>query len=118
MAEDGRSMTETGSYRDVHRGPVARDPGVSSREEEEEEEEDKQVLTGTEDFALRVDGATTLERLMGITALVGGSTHPWYSNSLESFKGATFKNNYSCKTERPSITSAQLTSAITYVLIL
>lgn len=51
-------------------------------ETEEEEEEEEQVLIGKEDLALRVDGTRSLERLMGITARVGGTTRPWYSKSL------------------------------------
>lgn len=49
---------------------------------EEEEEEVEEVLTGKVDLALRMDGTTTLDRLTGITARVGGTTRPWYSNSL------------------------------------
>ncbi len=60
------------------------EPTLSTREEEEEEEEeDEQALTGKEDLALRVDGTTSRERLMGITARVGGTTRPWYSKSLK-----------------------------------
>lgn len=55
---------------------------LMAREDEEEEEEEEQALTGKEDFALRVDGTTSLERLMGMTARVGGTTRPWYSKSL------------------------------------
>lgn len=59
------------------------EPTLSAREEEEEEEEEEQALTGKEDLALRVVGTTRRERLMGITARVGGTTRPWYSNSLK-----------------------------------
>lgn len=60
------------------------EPTLSAREEEEEEEEEEeQALTGKEDLALRVVGTTSRERLMGITARVGGTTRPWYSNSLK-----------------------------------
>lgn len=55
---------------------------LNAREEQDEDEEEEQPLTGNEDLALRVDGTTSRERLMGITALVGGTTRPWYSNSL------------------------------------
>lgn len=57
----------------------------SAREEEmeEEEEEEEQALIGKEDLALRVDGTSSRERLMGITARVGGTTRPWYSKSLK-----------------------------------
>lgn len=61
------------------------EPTLSAREEEmeEEEEEEEQALIGKEDLALRVDGTSSRERLMGITARVGGTTRPWYSNSLQ-----------------------------------
>ncbi len=60
---------------------------MSNREEEEEEEEeDEQALTGKDDLALRVDGTTSRERLMGITARVGGTTRPWYSKSLKAHR--------------------------------
>lgn len=60
------------------------EPTFSAREEEEEveEEEEEQALTGKEDLALRVEGTTSRERLMGITARVEGTTRPWYSKSL------------------------------------
>lgn len=48
---------------------------VGGLEEEEEEEED--VLRGKEVFTRREEGASTLERLRGITALGGGATLPW-----------------------------------------
>lgn len=41
---------------------------------EEEEEEEDEVFSGKEDFPRRVDGTTTRERLIGITALGGGAT--------------------------------------------
>lgn len=50
---------------------------------EEEEEDEEQALIGKEDLALRVDGTSSRERLMGITARVGGTTRPWYSKSLK-----------------------------------
>uniref|UniRef100_A0A1A7YN07 Family with sequence similarity 13, member B n=1 Tax=Iconisemion striatum TaxID=60296 RepID=A0A1A7YN07_9TELE len=58
------------------------DEKEEERDEEEEEEEEEQALIGKEDLALRVDGTTSRERLMGITARVGGTTRPWYSKSL------------------------------------
>lgn len=60
------------------------EPTFSAREEEEvvEEAEEEQALTGKEDLALRVEGTTSRERLMGITARVEGTTRPWYSKSL------------------------------------
>lgn len=65
-------------------GAVIAELTFSAREEEEEvEEEEEQALPGKEDLALRVDGTTSLERLMGITARVEGTTRPWYSKSLE-----------------------------------
>lgn len=48
---------------------------VGGLEDEEEEEED--VLMGKEVFPRREEGASTLERLRGITALGGGATLPW-----------------------------------------
>lgn len=64
-------------------GVVMGELALSAREEEEEQEEDEeQALTGKDDLALRVDGTTSRERLMGITARVGGTTRPWYSKSL------------------------------------
>lgn len=48
---------------------------VGGLEDEEEEEED--VLIGKEVFPRREEGASTLERLRGITALGGGATLPW-----------------------------------------
>lgn len=68
---------------------------LSAREDEEEvEEEEEQPLTGKEDLALRVDGMTSRERLMGMTARVGGTTRPWYSKSLETRKGrGGFRNS-------------------------
>lgn len=44
---------------------------------EEEEEEVEEVLRGKEVFTRREEGASTLERLRGITALGGGATLPW-----------------------------------------
>lgn len=44
---------------------------------EEEEEEEEEVLRGKEVFTRREEGASTLERLRGITALGGGATLPW-----------------------------------------
>lgn len=44
---------------------------------EEEEEEEEEVLRGKEVFTRREEGARTLERLRGITALGGGATLPW-----------------------------------------
>ena len=68
----------------IRLGAVMEEPTLSAREEEEEEEEEEeQALTGKEDLALRVDGTTSRERLMGITARVGGTTRPWYSKSLK-----------------------------------
>lgn len=65
-------------------GAVMEEPTFSAREEEEEvEEEEEQARPGKEDLALRVDGTTSRERLMGITARVEGTTRPWYSKSLE-----------------------------------
>lgn len=71
-------------YKNLHLGAVMEEPTFSRREEEEEveEEEEEQALTGKEDLALRVDGTTSRERLMGITARVEGTTRPWYSKSL------------------------------------
>lgn len=70
---------------------------MSGREEEDEdEEEEEQALTGKEDLALRVDGTTSRERLMGITALVGGTTRPWYSKSLKRHEKST--HNAQCPT--------------------
>lgn len=67
----------------LHFGAVMEEPTFSAREEEEEvEEEEEQALPGKEDLALRVDGTTSRERLMGITARVEGTTRPWYSKSL------------------------------------
>lgn len=67
------------------------EPTFSTREEdEEEEEEEEQALTGKEDLALRVDGTTSRERLMGITARVGGTTRPWYSKSLKTHEKKKF----------------------------
>lgn len=68
----------------LHLGTVTEEPTFSAREEEmeEEEEEEEQALIGKEDLALRVDGTSSRERLMGITARVGGTTRPWYSKSL------------------------------------
>lgn len=64
---------------------MTEEPTFSAREEEmeEEEEEEEQALIGKEDLALRVDGTSSRERLMGITARVGGTTRPWYSKSLK-----------------------------------
>lgn len=60
------------------------EPMLIAREDEvEEEEEEEQALTGKEDLALRLDGTTSRERLMGMTARVGGATRPWYSKSLK-----------------------------------
>lgn len=44
---------------------------------EDEEEEEEEVLIGKEVFPRREEGASTLERLRGITALGGGATLPW-----------------------------------------
>lgn len=44
---------------------------------EDEEEEEEDVLMGKEVFPRREEGAITLERLRGITALGGGATLPW-----------------------------------------
>lgn len=44
---------------------------------EDEEDEDEDVLIGKEVFRRREEGAGTLERLRGITALGGGATLPW-----------------------------------------
>lgn len=44
---------------------------------EEDEEEEEVVLMGKEVFPRREEGASTLERLRGITALGGGATRPW-----------------------------------------
>lgn len=67
----------------VHLGPVMEEPMLIAREDEEEEDdEEEQVLTGKEDLALRADGTMSRDRLMGITARVGGTTRPWYSKSL------------------------------------
>lgn len=74
----------------------------SAREEEEEvEEEEEQALPGKEDLALRVDGTTSRERLMGITARVEGTTRPWYSNSLETGEKSTRWNkpNRACRAD-------------------
>lgn len=68
------------------------EPTVSAREEEEEEEDEEQALTGKEDLALRVDGTTSRERLMGITARVGGTTRPWYSKSLKTHERKSCSN--------------------------
>lgn len=74
---------------------------LSAREEDEdEEEEEEQALTGKEDLALRVEGTTSRERLMGITALVGGTTRPWYSKSLgthEKYSLGSCSNNISVR---------------------
>lgn len=67
----------------IRLGPVMDAAILIAREDEEEEEEEEQALTGKEDLALRVDGTTSLERLMGMTARVGGTTRPWYSKSLK-----------------------------------
>ena len=65
-------------------GAIMEEPTFSAREEEEEvEEEEEQALPGKVDLVLRVDGTTSRERLMGITARVEGTTRPWYSKSLE-----------------------------------
>ena len=70
--------------RNIRLGPVTGDPALSALgEEEEEEEEEEQILMGKEDLARRVEGTTSRERLIGITARVGGTTRPWYSKSLE-----------------------------------
>lgn len=83
--------TEKRGKENVHLGPVMEEPALSAREEdEEEEEEEEQALTGKEDLALRVDGTTSRDRLMGITARVGGTTRPWYSKSLKTHE------KYSC----------------------
>lgn len=85
----------------LHFGAVMEEPTFSAREEEEEvEEEEEQALPGKEDLALRVDGTTSRERLMGITARVEGTTRPWYSKSLETgekSKRSTFKLNRACR---------------------
>lgn len=62
------------------------EPTFSALEEDEEEEEEEVALTGKEDLVLRVEGTTSRERLMGITARVGGTTRPWYSKSLKTHK--------------------------------
>lgn len=54
--------------------PVEEDD-VGGLEDEDEEEED--VLMGKEVFPRREEGASTLERFSGITALGGGATLPW-----------------------------------------
>lgn len=58
----------------IHLTPEEEDD-VGGLEDEEEEEED--VLTGKEVFPRREEGASTLERFRGITALGGGATLPW-----------------------------------------
>lgn len=79
-------MIFMGTNRDkenIRFGAVMEELALSTREEEEEQEEDEeQALTGKDALALRVDGTTSRERLMGITARVGGTTRPWYSKSL------------------------------------
>lgn len=57
----------------VHFTPAEDD--VGGLEDEDEEEED--VLMGKEVFPRREEGASTLERFSGITALGGGATLPW-----------------------------------------
>lgn len=67
----------------IRLGPVVEEPAFRTLEEEEEDEdEEEQFLTGKQDLTLRVDGTTSRERLMGITARVWGTTRPWYSKSL------------------------------------
>lgn len=56
---------------------------IGREDEEEDEDEEEQALTGKEDLGLRADGTTSRDRLMGITARVGGTTRPWYSKSLK-----------------------------------
>lgn len=72
----------------IHLGPLVKEPMLTAREDEEEEEENEQALAGKQDLALRVDGTTSRERLMGITARVGGTTRPWYSKSLETHENS------------------------------
>ena len=61
----------------IRLGAVMEETAWSAREEdEEEEEEEEQALTVKEDLALRVEGTSSRERLMGITARVGGATRP------------------------------------------
>lgn len=67
----------------IRLGPAMEELTFSAREEDEEEEDDEEPLTGKDDLVLRVDGTTSRERLMGITARVGGTTRPWYSKSLK-----------------------------------
>lgn len=59
----------------VRFSPEEEEEDVGGLEEEEEEEEE--VLRGKEVFTRREEGARTLERLRGITALGGGATLPW-----------------------------------------
>lgn len=58
----------------VHLTPAEEDD-VGGLEDEDEEEEG--VLMGKEVFPRREEGASTLERFSGITALGGGATLPW-----------------------------------------
>lgn len=51
-------------------------PGEEVGGLEDEEEEEEVVLMGKEVLPRREDGASTLERLTGITALGGGATLP------------------------------------------
>lgn len=44
---------------------------------EDEDEEEEDVLMGKVVFPRREEGASTLERFSGITALGGGATLPW-----------------------------------------
>lgn len=77
----------------VHLGPVTEELMLIAREDEEEEEdEEEQVLTGKEDLALRADGTMSRDRLMGITARVGGTTRPWYSKSLRDRNSPKHRN--------------------------
>lgn len=67
---------------------------IALEDVEEEEEEEEQALTGKEDLALRVDGTTSRERLMGMTARVGGTTRPWYSKSLKTKENIQIGNRH------------------------
>lgn len=75
---------------------MTEEPTFSAREEEmeEDEEEEEQALIGKEDLALRVDGTSSRERLMGITARVGGTTRPWYSKSLKRNEDKTYNKGH------------------------
>lgn len=102
----------------IRLGAAIEEPTFRTREEDDEEdEEEEQALMGKEDLVLRVDGTTSRERLMGITALVGGTTRPWYSKSLKTThveKAGSIKLGFITATAKQSVLSSPVASRCCY----